>query len=106
MDKPDGLDRKHLQTELEACKLIAEVNLELLDKNGLTQEQVANELGSAQGYLNESYQWDELGDQAKSHYALTEANIVIQGIRVVIKRILYQDSLLDDGNLQQGPILA
>ena len=104
MDKPNGLDRKHLQTNLEACKLIAEVNQELLDRNGFTQEQLANDLGSAQSYLNESNQWEELGDQTKSHFALTEANLIIVGIRVVIKRILDQDSFVDDSNLQQGQI--
>jgi hypothetical protein len=104
MDKPNGLDRKHLQTELEACKLIAEVNQELIDRNGFTQEQLANELGSAQSYIDESYQWEELGDRTKSHDALTDARIIILGITVLIKHILDQDSSLDDRNVQQGHI--
>ena len=102
MDKPNGLDRRSLQTELENCKLIAEVNLELLDRDWFTQEQLAKELGLAQSYINESYQWEELGDQTKSHYALTEANIIILEIRSVIKHTLYQDTFLDDSNLQLG----
>ena len=104
MYKPNGLDRRSLQTQLDDCKLLAEVNQELFHRKGFSQEQFANELGSAQSYLNEAYQWEELGDHTKSHDALTDANIIIVGTTVLIKRILYQDSFLDDSNLQQGQI--
>ena len=102
MDKPNGLDRRSLQTQLEGFKLIAQVNQELLDRHGFTLEQLSYELGSAQNYINESYQWEELGDQTKSHYALTDANIIILGIGVVVKRTLDQDTFIDDSYLQLG----
>lgn len=104
MYKPNGLDRRSLQTQLENCKLIAEVNEELLDRSWFTQEQLAKELELAQRYINESYQWEELGDQTKSHDALIDADIIIVEISAVIKHILYQDTFLDNSNLQSGQI--
>ena len=98
MDKPNGLDRRSLQTQLEDFKLIAQVNQGWFDRNGFTQEQISHELGSAQNYINESYRWEELGDQTKSHYALTDANTIILGIGVVFKRMLDEDTFIDDSN--------
>ena len=100
MYKPNGLDRKSLQTQLENCKLIAEVNQELLDKNLFTKEELPGKLELAQSYINESHQWEESGDQVKSHDALTTANTIIVEISAVIKNILYQETSSDDSSFQ------
>jgi hypothetical protein len=96
MNKPNGLDRKSLQTQLENCKLITEVNKELLGENLFTKEEVFGKMELAQNYINESRQWEELGNQINSHLALTTANIIIVEISAVIKHILYQDTSSDD----------
>ena len=96
MNKPNGLDRKSLQTQLENCKLITEVNKELLGENLFTKEEVFGKMELAQNYINESRQWEELGNQINSHQALTTANIIIVEISAVIKHILYQDTSSDD----------
>ena len=67
MDKPNGLDRKCLQTQLENYKLIAEANTELLGENLFAKAEFLGKLELVQRYINESHQWEELGDQAKSH---------------------------------------
>ena len=100
MDKPNGLDRKCLQTQLENYKLIAEVNTELLDENLFTEAEFLEKLELAQRYLNESHKWEELGDQTKSHETLSNAQEIIVKVGTVIKHLLYQDSFLDDSNLQ------
>ena len=89
MDKPNGLDRNCLQTQLENYKLIAEVNTELLDENLFTEEEFLGKLELAQRYLNESYQWEELGDQTKSHETLSNAHEIIVKVGTVIKHLLY-----------------
>jgi hypothetical protein len=106
MDKPNGLEMKSLQTQLENYKLIAEVNTELLDENEFPGVEFLGKLELAQGYLNEAQQWEEAGDQTHSHSALSNANMMIEEAGALIKHLLYQDSFWDDGNLQQGPILA
>jgi len=100
MYKTDGFDRKGLQTQLENCKLIAEVNKELWDKNLFTKEELLGKLELAQNHINESRQWEELGDQANCHDSLTIASIFTLEIRAVIKYIGYQDTLSDDSSLQ------
>lgn len=99
MYKPNGLDRKRLQTQLENCKLVAELNQELFDKNLFTQEEFPGRLDLAQSYINESRRREELDDQDKSHDALTTANLIIVEISAVIKHILYQDTSSVDSNL-------
>ena len=95
-----GLDRRSLQTQLENCKLIAEVNKEVLDKNLFTKEELSGKLEQAQNYINEARQWEELGDQNNCNESLTTASIIIVEISAVIKHVLYQDMSLDDGSLQ------
>jgi hypothetical protein len=56
MDKPNGLDRKCLQTQLENYKLIAEVNTELLDEDLFAKAEFLGKLELAQRYINESRQ--------------------------------------------------
>jgi hypothetical protein len=102
MYKPNGLDRKSLQTQLENCKLITEVNKELLDENLFIKEELPRKLELAQIYINEARKWEELGNQIKSHDALTTANIIIIELSAVIKHILYQDTFSDDSRLQPG----
>jgi hypothetical protein len=104
MDKPNGLDRKSLQTQLENYRLIVEVNTDSKDESIFAKEELAKKLELAQRCVNESYQWEELGDQTKSHDALSSASIVIVAVGAVIKRILCQDSFLDDNNLQSVQI--
>ena len=104
MDKPNGLDRKSLQTQLENYKLIADVNAELFDANSCTKEGFLGELELAQRYMDEAHQWELLGDQTKSHETLCNANITIAKAGAVIKHLLYQDPFLDDSNFQQGQI--
>jgi hypothetical protein len=99
MYKPNGLDRKNLQTQLENYKLIAEVNTELLDKNLFTKEELPGKLELAQSYINESHQWEGLGDQDRSHEALSTANLIIVEISAVVKHILYQATFSDDSSL-------
>lgn len=94
------VDWKSLQTQLENYKLIVEVNPELFDKNLFTKKELPRNLELAQSYINESHQWEELDDQTKSQYALTNANIIVVEIGAVIKHILYRDTFLDDSNLQ------
>ena len=100
MYKPNGLDRKRLQTQLENCKLIAEVNQEMLDNCLFTKEELPEKLELAQSFLNGSRQWEELGDQTKSHDSLTTANIIIIEISAVIKHMLYHDTSSDDSSLR------
>ena len=100
MHKPNGLDRKSLETQLENYKVIAEVNPEVIDKNLFTKAELSRNLELAQSYIIESHRWEELGDQTKSHYALTNANIAILEISAVIKYILYQDTFWNDSYLQ------
>ena len=100
MYKPFSLDRRSLQTQLENCKLIAEVNKEVLDKNLFTKEELSEKLELAQNYINEARQWEELGDQNNCNESLTTASIIIVEISAVIKHVLYQDASLDDGSLQ------
>src|SRR5512133_1379799 len=99
MYKPNGLDRKRRQTQFENYKLIAEVNTELLASNLFTERELPRKLELAQSYINESHQWEELGDQTKSHDALTNANIMIVEVGAVIKYILSQDTAADDSDL-------
>jgi hypothetical protein len=106
MDKPNGLDRNCLQTQLANYKLIAEVNTELLEENLFTEKEFLGKLELAQRYLNESHRWEELGDRMKSNETLNNANMIIVKVGTVIKRLLYQDSFLDDSNLQQYQISA
>jgi hypothetical protein len=101
MYKPNGLDRQSLQIQLENFILIAEVNDELLDKNLFTNEELPGKMELAQNYINESRQWDELGDQAKCHDSLTTGSIIMMEIGAVIKHILYQDTPSDDSSLQR-----
>lgn len=101
MDKPNGLDRKCLQTRLENYKLIAEVNTELFDENLFAKAEVLGKLELAQRYINESHRWEELGDQTKSHSTLSNANIISVEAGAVIECLLYQDTFLDDRNLQR-----
>lgn len=102
MYKPNGLDRRCLQTQLENYRLIAEVNPELLDENLFTKEELAKKVDLAQSCINESYQWEELGDQTKSHNALSDANMIIVELNMVIKYLLGQDTFLNDSNLEWG----
>lgn len=106
MDKPNGLDRKGLQTQLETYKLLAEVNTDLLDENLFAKAEFLGKLELAQRYIDESRQWEELGDQTKSHVTLSNANIIIVEAGAVIKCLLYQDPFWDDSNLEPGQILA
>lgn len=106
MDQPNHLDRKRLQTQLENYKLITEVNKELLDENLFTRRELPGKLELAQSFINESHQWEELGDPSKSHVALTNANIIIVEVGVVIKLILHQASTLDDSSLQRDQSTA
>lgn len=106
MDKPNGLDWRSLQAQLETYKLIAEVNTELLDENLFAKAEFLGMLELAQRYINESRQWAELGDQTKSRGTLSNANIVIVEAGAVIKHLLYQDPFWDDSNLEQGQISA
>ena len=100
MDKPDGLNRNFLQTQLENYKLIAEVNSELLDEDLIEEAEFLAKLELAQRYLNESHQWEELGDQTKSLETLSIAHEILVKVGAVIKHLLYLDSSLDDRNLQ------
>ncbi len=106
MYKPNDLDRKSLQTQLETYRLIVEVNTDSKDESIFAKEELAKRLELAQNCVNESYQWEELGDQTKSHDALSNASIVIVAVGAVIKCILYQYPILDDSNLQLGQISA
>jgi hypothetical protein len=106
MDKPNGLDRKCLLTQLENYKLIAEVNTELLEENLFAKEEFLEKLELAQRYINESHQWEELGDQTRSHSTLSNASMIIVEAGAVIKCLLYQDIFGEDGNFQHDQILA
>ncbi len=100
MYKPNGLDRNSLQIQLENYKLISEVNLELLDEYQFTQGEFPGKLELAQSYINQSREWEELGDQPKSHDALSSANIIIVEVGAVIKLLLNQVISSDNGSLQ------
>ena len=100
MYKPNGLDRNSLQIQLENYKLIAEVNLELLDKYQFTKGELPGKLELAQSYINQAREWEELGDQPKSHDALTSANLIIVEVGAVIKLILHQSISSADSSLQ------
>jgi hypothetical protein len=100
MYKPFGLDRKSLQTQLENCKLIAEVNKELLDKNPFTKEEISGKLELAQNYINESRRFEELDDQNKCNESLTTVSIIMVEISAVIKHVLNQVTSSEDGSLQ------
>ena len=79
-----------MQIKLENYKLITEVNLELLDKYQVSQGELPGKLELAQNFLNQSREWEELGDQTKSHAALTSANLIIVELGAVIKLVLNQ----------------
>lgn len=100
MYKPNGLDRNSLQIQLENYKLITEVNLELLDEYQFTQGELSGKLELAQSYINQSREWEELGDQPKSHDALTSANLIIVEVGAVIRLVLNQVISSDNGSLQ------
>jgi len=100
--KPNGLDRNSLQIQLENYKLITEVNLELLDEYQVTQGELPGKLELVQSYINQSREWEELGDQTKSHAALTSANLIIVELGAVIKLVLNQVISSDNGSLQRG----
>jgi hypothetical protein len=100
MYKPNGLDRNSMQIKLENYKLITEVNLELLDKYQVSQGELPGKLELAQSYINQSREWEELGDQPKSHDALTSADLVIVEVGSVIKLVLNQVISSDNGSLQ------
>jgi hypothetical protein len=102
MYKPGGLDRKSLQTQLENYKLIAQVNQELLDENIFTKGELPGKLALAQSYINESDQWEKLGDQTRCHDALTNANLIIVEVGGVIKLILIEETTSDESSLQMG----
>ena len=76
------------------------MNTELLDENLFIEEEFLGKLELAQRYLNESHKWEELGDQTKSHETLRNAHEIIVQVGMMIKHLLYQDSFLDDSNLQ------
>ena len=94
------VDCKSLQTHLENYKLIVDVNPELFDKNLFIKKEFPRNLELAQGYINESHQWEEVHDLTKSQYALTNAYIIVVEISAVIKHILYRDTFLDDSYFQ------
>src|SRR6266498_1560544 len=99
-DEPNRLDKKSLQTQLENYKLIAEVNADLIDESLFAKEELAKNLELAQSYINESCQWEKIGDPTKYDDALSNAKIIIMEITAVIKRMLNQDILLDNSNLE------
>jgi hypothetical protein len=96
MYKPNGLDRNSLQIQLENYKLVTEVNLELLDEYQFAKGELPGKLALAQIYLNQSRQWEELGDQPKSNDALTSANLLIVEVGAVVKLVLHQNISLDN----------
>jgi hypothetical protein len=100
MYQPNGLDRNSLQIQLDNYKLISEVNLELLDQYQVTQGELPGKLELAQSYINQSREWEEFGDQTKSHDALTSANLIIVEVGAVIKLVLNQGISSDNGSLQ------
>ena len=106
MDKPNGLDWKSLQVQLENYKLILDVNTDWIDESILAREELAEKLELAQSYLNESHQWGEEGDQTKSYDALRNVKIVIMEVGAVIRHLLYQDSFLAESHLNLGQISA
>lgn len=106
MDKPNGLDRKSLQTQLETYRLILDVNTDWKEESIFATEEIAKKLELAQSYMEESHQWAEVGDQAKSYDSLRHATVVIVEVGAVIKHLLYQGSFLAASNLQVGQISA
>ena len=102
MYKPNGLDRKSLQIQLENYKLITEVSLDLFDENLFAKGELPGKLELAQCYINQSREWEEVGDQPKSHEALTSANLLIVEVGAVIKLVLHQNISSDTGSLQLG----
>ncbi len=101
MYKPNGLDRNSLQIQLENYKLITEVNVELLDEYQFTTGELPGKLELAQSYMNQSREWEGLGDQPKSNDSLTSANLIIGEVGVVIKLVLSQVISWDYGSLQR-----
>lgn len=100
MDKPDGLDRNGLQTQLDNYKLISEVNLELLEQYQFTKGELPGKLELAQSYINQSRAWEKLGDQSKCHDALASANLILVEVGAVIKLVLNQVVSSDESDLQ------
>jgi hypothetical protein len=66
------------------------VNLELLDKYQFAKGELPGKLELAQSYINQSRDWEELGDEPKSNDALTCAKIIIVEVGAVIKLALNQ----------------
>jgi len=80
--------------------LITEVNLELFDEYQFAKGELPGKLELAQIYLNQSRQWEELGDQPKSHDALTSANLILVEVRAMFNLVLNQVISSDDSSLQ------
>jgi hypothetical protein len=104
MHKPNGLDRKSLQTQLENYKLIVDVNTDLEEESLFATDGLAKKIELAQTYLNDADEWGKRGEQTKYYEALSNANIIIVEISVAIGHLLNQDNRSDDNNLQSGQI--
>lgn len=100
MYKPNGLDRNSLQIQLENYKLINDVNLELLDEYQFAKGELPGKFELAQIYINQSREWEELGDPSQSHDALAKANMIIVEVGAVIKLVLNQGISSDESSLQ------
>ena len=96
MEKPNGLDRRSLQIQLENYRLILDVHMDWKDESISAKGDLAEKLAAAQSYMNESHQRGELGEQTKSYNALSNAKTVIVEVGAVIEHLLDQDSCLVD----------
>jgi len=104
MYKPNGLDRKSLQIQLENYKLITELSPELLDEFQFAKGELPGKLELAQIYLNQSRECEESGDKPQPYDALASANILIVEVGAMLKLLLHQNipSNMDNLHLDQS----
>lgn len=99
MYEHNSFDKKNLVVQLENCKLILEVNSELLENDTYLEEQISSSIGMLVSHL-EQLDNGEGNDPIKYNRSLYEANKILKEIKVLIERMLLRDAFPLDDSLQ------
>ena len=91
----NSFDKKDLLVQLENCKLILEVNSDLLENNQPLRAQIRHCMRMLDSYLEELDK-GEGNDQIKYNSSLYEANKRLKEIKLLIEGMLNRDSIPQD----------
>jgi hypothetical protein len=96
MSDPNILDRERLLMQLENYRVIIHVNINSAGESLFAKDELDKKLDLAQSHINQSYEWEKLGDQAKYNDALSHANMIILEVGSVITHFRAGNTSPDD----------